>query len=171
MSDVQVRLSEALARMRLSPTVERGDVAEALRLIKVGHWVGWDVKGAAMSGLQCCPQPSTTASSIFLSQSVCCVGLHLPAQSEAARGTWYHGMIASGGCLGQQCRPGGGGVRCMVWWRWSHTQPHFTDVCSQGPHVLRRLPCSRLQQTQPQVSTRCPALLPVSSWHVCARLM
>eukprot|EP00891_Asterochloris_glomerata_P005527 jgi/Astpho2/5527/fgenesh1_pm.00079_%23_8_t len=30
-----VRLSEALARMRLSPTVERGDVAEALRLIKV----------------------------------------------------------------------------------------------------------------------------------------
>ena len=33
---VQVRLSEALARMRLSPTVERGDVAEALRLIKVG---------------------------------------------------------------------------------------------------------------------------------------
>lgn len=31
-----VRLSEALARMRLSPTVERHDVAEATRLMKVG---------------------------------------------------------------------------------------------------------------------------------------
>ena len=30
-----VRLSEALARMRLSPTVERHDVAEAVRLMKV----------------------------------------------------------------------------------------------------------------------------------------
>ena len=50
---MQVRLSEALARMRLSPTVERGDVAEALRLIKVGHWGGWGVKGAATSGLCC----------------------------------------------------------------------------------------------------------------------
>lgn len=31
-----VRLSEALARMRLSSTVERHDVAEAVRLMKVG---------------------------------------------------------------------------------------------------------------------------------------
>ena len=30
-----VRLSEGLARMRLSPTVERHDVAEAVRLMKV----------------------------------------------------------------------------------------------------------------------------------------
>lgn len=30
-----IRLSEALARMRLSPTVERHDVAEAVRLMKV----------------------------------------------------------------------------------------------------------------------------------------
>lgn len=35
-----VRLSEALARMRLSPSVEADDVAEAIRLMKVpeaGH--------------------------------------------------------------------------------------------------------------------------------------
>ncbi len=31
-----IRLSEALARMRLSPIVERHDVAEAVRLMKVG---------------------------------------------------------------------------------------------------------------------------------------
>ena len=31
-----IRLSEALARMRLSPSVERHDVAEAVRLMKVG---------------------------------------------------------------------------------------------------------------------------------------
>ena len=31
-----IRLSEALARMRLSPLVERHDVAEAVRLMKVG---------------------------------------------------------------------------------------------------------------------------------------
>lgn len=30
-----IRLSEALARMRLSPSVERHDVAEAVRLMKV----------------------------------------------------------------------------------------------------------------------------------------
>ena len=30
-----VRLGEALARMRLSPTVESSDVAEALRLMRV----------------------------------------------------------------------------------------------------------------------------------------
>ncbi len=31
-----IRISEALARMRLSPTVERADAAEALRLMQVG---------------------------------------------------------------------------------------------------------------------------------------
>lgn len=31
-----IRLSEALARMRLSPFVDRHDVAEAVRLMKVG---------------------------------------------------------------------------------------------------------------------------------------
>jgi len=31
-----VRLAEALAKMRLSPTVEREDVMEGLRLMKVG---------------------------------------------------------------------------------------------------------------------------------------
>jgi DNA replication licensing factor MCM4 len=30
-----IRISEALARMRLSPTVERQDAAEALRLMQV----------------------------------------------------------------------------------------------------------------------------------------
>ena len=35
-----VRLSEALARMRLSPSVERHDVAEAVRLMKASFLSG-----------------------------------------------------------------------------------------------------------------------------------
>ena len=43
-----VRLSEALARMRLSPSVDRSDVAEALRLMKVGPGMTWnDMEGKA----------------------------------------------------------------------------------------------------------------------------
>ncbi len=49
-----VRLGEALARMRLSPTVESSDVAEALRLMRVRTQPPWGLRPCRQSGPDAC---------------------------------------------------------------------------------------------------------------------
>ena len=158
---MQVRLSEALARMRLSPTVERGDVAEALRLIKVGDWGGWGVKGAATSGLQRCAQPSACIYHVVYHLPV--TGRLLPGvatddqSSEGRLVPWHDSKLrvswAAPLVVGCQVHDA---VALEL-----HTTTPYSCALSGSP-LSRRLPCSRLQQTQPQVSTGCPSLLPVS---------
>jgi hypothetical protein len=53
-----VRLSEALARMRLSPTVEASDVAEALRLMRVRALPLSGARRRAATSPLACPAPS-----------------------------------------------------------------------------------------------------------------